>query len=50
MEEIKVNRPVKEVDDNLSSITGQFNKVVVKQLERDSTEEIHPEVLYITIP
>ena len=50
MEEIKVNRPVKEVDDNLSSITGQFNKVVVKQLERDSTEEIHPEVLYLTIP
>ena len=50
MEEIKVNSPVKEVDDNLSSITGQFNKVVVKQLERDSTEDIHPEILYLTIP
>ena len=50
MEEIKVTRPVKEVVDNESSITGQFNKVVVKQLERDSTEEIHPEVLYLTIP
>lgn len=49
MEEIKVNRPVKEVDDN-TSVTGKFNKVVVKQLERDSTEEIHPEVLYLTIP
>lgn len=50
MEEIKVTRPVKEVVDNESSITGQFNKVVVKQLERDSIEEIHPEVLYLTIP
>lgn len=50
MEEIKVTRPVKESVDNESSITGQFNKVVVKQLERDSTEEIHPEVLYLTIP
>lgn len=50
MEEIKVTRPVKEAVDNESSITGQFNKVVVKQLERDSIEEIHPEVLYLTIP
>lgn len=50
MEEIKVTRPVKEAVDNESSITWQFNKVVVKQLERDSTEEIHPEVLYLTIP
>lgn len=50
MEEIKVTRPVKEAVDNESSITGQFNKVVVKQLERDSTEEIYPEVLYLTIP
>ena len=49
MEEIMVNRPVKEVDDS-TSVTGKFNKVVVKQLERDSTEEIHPEVLYLTIP
>ncbi len=49
MEEIKVNRPVKEVT-NVTSTTGKFNKVVVKQLERDSTEEIHPEVLYLTIP
>ena len=49
MEEIKVNRPVKEVN-NVNSTTGQYNKVVVKQLERDSTEEIHPEVLYLTIP
>ena len=50
MEEIKITRPVKEAVDNESSITGQFNKVVVKQLERDSTKEIHPEVLYLTIP
>lgn len=50
MEEIKVTRPVKEAVDNDSSITGQFNKVVVKQLERNSNEEIHPEVLYLTIP
>lgn len=50
MEEIKVTRPVKEAVDNESSITGQFNKVVVKQLERASIEEIHPEVLYLTIP
>lgn len=50
MKEIKVTRPVKEAVDNESSITGQFNKVVVKQLEKDSTEEIHPEVLYLTIP
>ena len=49
MEEIKVNRPVKEVN-NVTSTSGQYNKVVVKQLERDSTEEIHPEVLYLTIP
>lgn len=34
MEEIKVTRPVKEAVDNESSITGQFNKVVVKQLEK----------------
>lgn len=50
MEEIKVNRPVKEFVDNILSYAGQHNKVVVKQLERDSTEEIHPEVLYLTIP
>ena len=50
MEEIKVNRPVKEFVDNILSYAEQSDKVVVKQLERDSTEEIHPEVLYLTIP
>ena len=49
MEEIKVNRPVKDIN-NVTSTTGQYNKVVVKQLEKDSIEEIHPEVLYLTIP
>ena len=50
MEEIKVNRPVKGFVDSMTFTAGQYNKVVVKQLERDSTEEIHPEVLYLTIP
>lgn len=50
MEEIKVNRPVKEFVNNETSNTGQYNKVVVKQPEKDNTEEIHPEVLYLTIP
>ena len=42
MEEIKVNRPVKEFVDNALSYAEQYDKVVVKQIERDSIEEIHP--------
>lgn len=50
MKEIKVNPPVKGFVDNILSYAEQSDKVVIKQLERDSTEEIHPEVLYLTIP
>ena len=42
MEEIKVNRPVKEFVDNANPNT--------EQLKSNNTEEIHPEVLYLTIP
>lgn len=50
MEEIKITSTIKESLDNTNFNTRQYDKVVVKQLESDSIEEIHPEVLYLTIP
>lgn len=48
MEKININRPVKDIVGETD--TGQFNRVVVKPLEKDNTEEINPEVVYLTIP
>lgn len=50
MEEIKITNTIKESLDNTNFNIRQYDKVVVKQLESDSIEEIHPEVLYLTIP
>lgn len=50
MKEVKLIRPVKKSVTNTNSYTEQYNKSIVNQLESDGTEEIHPEVLYLTIP
>ena len=50
MKEVKLIRPVKKSVINTNSYTEQYNKSIVNQLESDGTEEIHPEVLYLTIP
>lgn len=50
MKEVKLIRPVKKSVTNTNSYTEQYNKGIVNQLESDGTEEIHPEVLYLTIP
>ena len=58
MEQIKVtgfsNPPVEESSGSVyqgSTLIGDtYNKVVTKQISRNSTEEISPEVVYMTIP